>query len=232
MIRHSRLAKTPAFLGGGGDHQGDPGTRPQAPEPGGTHAILLNHCPFLDRPATQMASTSAGVGGTSAPLTAITLNLPSREPNTAPARPCARLDPPLTPFTDHLPLPSGSRVAHEDSETPTDLAASIEESAQDHEGPCICVGYDMEVDTRHAPTLDPDVGAVQWDIRGCSRLQSWGHSLTQMAMWRSQRLAKTLVGLPQTGHSIGPVCGRSTTVPDDRQRCAFSLEPRAHPHTP
>jgi hypothetical protein len=170
--------------------------------------------------------------GPSAPLMAIPINLPARDPSTAPARPYAKADPPMAPSTDHLLLPCGYCGATRESETPLDLGGRIEESAHSREDLWVRDTTGMVMGNCYAPTLDPDVGAVQRHIRGCSRLQSWGHSLTQMAMWRSQRLAKTLVGLPQTGHSIGPVCGRSTTVPDDRQRCALSLEPCAHPHTP
>ena len=129
-----------------------------------------------------MASTGTDGEAMSGPLTAILFNLPAHGPSTAPARVCAKPDPPMAPSTDDLLLLCGSRVAHEESETPLDLGSSVEESAHSHEDLWARDTMGMVMGTCYAPTLDPDVGAVQRHIRGCSRLQSWGHSLTQMAM--------------------------------------------------
>jgi hypothetical protein len=107
-----------------------------------------------------MASTSSGVGVPSAPLSAIPSSLPGCDPATSPAHLPAKPDPPLTPSTDHLLLPCGSRIAHEDSETPTDLGGCVGESARGHADPWVRAIDDTAVDAQHVPTLDPELAAV------------------------------------------------------------------------
>ena len=104
--------------------------------------------------------------GTSAPLTAIPAYLRARDPTTSPAPPPSEPDPPLTPLTDDLHSLHAVRAPPDDSGTPTDLGARMEESAQNHELPRVRDGHGMQVDGGYVPTSDPEVIAVQGSRHG------------------------------------------------------------------
>ena len=139
------------------------GCGPRPLNPGATHrhfAVHSDNSLFLDRSRATMASPASDSVGTSAPLPATSPSLSGCDPFTSPARPLGKPDPPLTPSTEHLLLPCGSRIAHEDSETPTDLGGCVGESACGHADPWVRAIDETAVDTQHVPTLDPELAAV------------------------------------------------------------------------